>query len=514
MGACLLRSPRASRACLQAKPAFDTLGSTAGEVARQHAQKEAAGASIPGPAPSELILPIGDPMGKKLLRTMGWREGQGVGNRVRRKRQRPVRSGGDESPDEELPEMARAGLGRKAQELLDKEGLTFAPKNADTRMQPVTAKTNLYGVGHEPFKDAPEFGASNRAGPDAETARRRSVYSTEDLMQQLDKGGDAPGSKVGLSHSVSALDRGSHGFVLDDEEDDVYESGFGKEAYDGEVDTDGGKNTAGDDLNGRAKAWALSGTADEGEAVLASRRYARCPSDGRLPPTGFVVAQRPDVQQKHWAPPIPPANFRPTYEFEDDTVNPLRVPTSRRHDGTGLDAFGRARLLGETSGQLTVGTPQYPSVSLQQRKGHIEEDSSALSFLSPAARKKLLEAANGARAPSRFSPLASGADTIPLASVGAAAAEDAVVAVGVKRQVNIATTVVCVVFLLHPFQAKGTGFCLGNINLKSNLRGALKRVACECAVVLGRCLFLSNIQYLTGASTFITHFETSEALRA
>ncbi|CAN0584095.1 unnamed protein product, partial [Ectocarpus sp. 12 AP-2014] len=65
--------------CLQAKPAFDTLGSTADEVARKHAEMEAAGGAIPGPAPSELIIPVGDPMGKKLLRTMGWREGQGVG---------------------------------------------------------------------------------------------------------------------------------------------------------------------------------------------------------------------------------------------------------------------------------------------------------------------------------------------------------------------------------------------------------------------------------------------------
>ncbi|CAM9353055.1 unnamed protein product [Hapterophycus canaliculatus] len=412
---------------LQAKPAFDTLGSTADDVAKKHAQEEAAGGAIPGPAPSELILPVGDPMGKKLLRTMGWREGQGVGNRVRRKRQRPERMGDDQSAEEELPEMARAALGRKARELLEKEGLTFAPKNVDIRMQSVIPKTNLYGVGHDPFKDAPEFRASNRAGAiDAAgvgAARRRGVYSTEDLIQRPDDRGATGGTNAELSRSPAALDRGSHGFVLDDEEDDVYESGIGKEAYDGELDTDGGKKMAHDDLAGSAKAWALNGTADEDEPMLASRRYARCPSDGRQPPTGFVVAQRPDVQQKHWAPPIPPANFRPTYEFEDDALNPLRVPTNRRYGGAGLDAVGRARLLGEISGQSTVSTPPNPSMPLEQGAGHLVEDSSALSFLSPAARRKLLEAANGARAPRRFSPPTSGTSIVPLTSAGAAAAE-------------------------------------------------------------------------------------------
>ncbi|CAN0545195.1 unnamed protein product, partial [Ectocarpus sp. 12 AP-2014] len=113
----------------------------------------------------------------------------------------------------------------------------------------------------------------------------------------------------------------------------------------------------------------------------ASRRYARCPSDGRLPPTGFVVAQRPDVQQKHWAPPIPPANFRPTI------------------DGAHLDASWRARLLGEPSAQSLTSTPVAPPTVLDKGKAHLPDGSSALSFLSPAARKRVLEAANATKAP-------------------------------------------------------------------------------------------------------------------
>ncbi|CBJ49053.1 RNA binding protein, putative [Ectocarpus siliculosus] len=389
---------------LQAKPAFDTLGSTADEVARKHAEMEATGGAIPGPAPSELIIPVGDPMGKKLLRTMGWREGQGVGNRVRRKRRRPAPAEADDSPEDELPEQARAGLGGKGRELLDKEGLTFAPTNADVKMQSVLAKTNLHGVGHEPFKDAPEFGAA-RAG----ATGVRSVYSTEDIVQHPMDAGAAGGIVAGVSRrslAAAVVDRGSHGFVLDDDEDDVYESGLDKEAYDQALDADGGRAAAHAGLSGSAKAWALSGAADddEDEPLLASRRYARCPSDGRLPPTGFVVAQRPDVQQKHWAPPIPPANFRPTVEFEDDAKTPLELSTSQRYGGAHLDASGRARLLGEPSAQSLTSTPVAPPTVLDKGKAYLPDGSSALSFLSPAARKKVLEAANATKAPSRFSP--------------------------------------------------------------------------------------------------------------
>eukprot|EP00752_Nemacystus_decipiens_P002123 g2026.t1 len=323
---------------LRTKPAFDTLGSTADEIAKQHAEREASGGAIPGPAPSELIIPVGDPMGKKLLRTMGWREGQGVGSRVRRKRRRPVPAEGDESPDEDLPEKALAGLGGKARELLDKEG--------------AAAK------------------AGHSRGPRAS----------------------------------AALHRGSHGFVLDDGEDDVYEAGFGKEEYDVALD-----EAVHDSLAG-AKAWAVGGASPEDKPMLASRRFARCPSDGRLPPSGFVVAHRPDVEQKHWAPPTPPENFRPTIEFEKD-AGPLQLGITRRHGDAGLDASMRARLLGEPSSQPVSCTPTAPTVSLDQGKARLPEVSSALSFLSPAARKKLLDAANGTKAPSRFSSPSGGAST-------------------------------------------------------------------------------------------------------
>lgn len=369
----------------QAKQEFDTLGLTAGEIARKHALKEGTGGAIPGPAPSELIIPVGDPMGKKLLRTMGWREGQGVGSRVRRKRSRQVP--GDESPEERLPEHARGALGKRAKLLVDTEGLTFAPRNTDVKARSMVAKTNLYGVGHEPFKDAPEFGAS-RASRDT-MVKRRSVYSTRDLAE------DAPNADgAGGTLTAASMDRGSHGFVLDDEEDDVYEVDPGKEAYDDVLDPAGGKMSTREGLSGTARAWAQT-EADGDEEVLRSfRQVARCPSDGRLPPAGFVVAQRPDDVRKHWAPPLPPPDFDPVIHFEVEAPNPLRVPSLQAQPGSGLDAARRARLLEEPRLQSNDASADAKVLS-NQHLAHLPEGSSALAFLSPAARKKLLDAAKG-----------------------------------------------------------------------------------------------------------------------
>lgn len=416
----------------QAKPDFDTLGSTADEVARQHAEREAAGGAIPGPTPSELIMPVGDPMGKKLLRTMGWREGQGVGNRVRRKRKRPALAEED-SPDEEIPEQARAALGKKARELLAKEGLTFAPKNMGVEAHSVVAKTNLHGIGHDPFKDAPEFNASR--GARGSIAATRRVYSTGDIAQQPSDADVAGGANAGPWRGPLAaptLGRGSHGFVVDDAEDDVYETGFGKESYDEALDADGGTIES---LTGTAKAWALGGEDDNEESMLASRRYARCPSDGRLPPSGFVVAQRPDGTQRHWSPPIPPAGFNPVFKFDGDAVNPLRTPVARERNSAGLDASRRGLLLGEPARRPINDVPTAPFVLLGQESPLLPEGSPALSFLSPAARKKLLDAANGVRVSSTdYSRTI--APTAPNSGNGRAAGNQVVGLPGAGRQVR------------------------------------------------------------------------------
>lgn len=335
-------------------------------------------------------------MGKRLLRTMGWKEGQGVGSRVRRKGRRFFFAQDDDNDDDDqslerdLPKGARTGLGKKAQELIEKEGLTFAPHNTDFKAKPIVMKCNLHGVGYDPFVGAPEFGSL--AARETTIGSRSGTYSTMDIVQRKSDARAEGGAISAISRAAPHFLRGSQGFILDDGEDHVYEPDLGKEDYDTSLDADGGDRAdeSRDSLVHYAKAWASERTGAENEVMLSSRRYARCPSDGRLPPPGFVVACRPVEIHKFWAPPIPPADFKPSFRFEEDV---FVVDTAHAHGDIpirqgshlkALDASGRGRLLGEARTPVQDDTP-------------LVQGSSALSFLPPVARKKLLEAASKER---------------------------------------------------------------------------------------------------------------------
>ena len=64
---------------------YDTLGAKSLALARREGERVARNSRIPGPAPLELIVPSARPIGKRLLETMGWREGTGVGPRKARR---------------------------------------------------------------------------------------------------------------------------------------------------------------------------------------------------------------------------------------------------------------------------------------------------------------------------------------------------------------------------------------------------------------------------------------------
>lgn len=77
---------------IEATEDFDILGGTEREVARKGAalkavaDESATTGGLPGRLVEDLIGPAKDPVGIKLLRKMGWREGHGVGPRAKRKR--------------------------------------------------------------------------------------------------------------------------------------------------------------------------------------------------------------------------------------------------------------------------------------------------------------------------------------------------------------------------------------------------------------------------------------------
>ncbi|CAG8436407.1 1610_t:CDS:10 [Funneliformis caledonium] len=122
---------------LVATDEFDSFGSTERELEKKRmlASSMEASGSVLGALPDkfidDLVLPNKDPVGVRLLKAMGWREGQGIGPRISK----------IQNDDSEFLESDMSTL--------------FAPK--DTEIINFDQKSNTYGLDFDSFKDAPEF---------------------------------------------------------------------------------------------------------------------------------------------------------------------------------------------------------------------------------------------------------------------------------------------------------------------------------------------------------------------
>lgn len=113
--------------------------------------------------------PTGVAIGKKLLQLMGWKEGLGVGSRQTRKRRRGAQGPGEGGMEEEedmddaafLPEHLRAQAADSG--LVQQGRIAFARRDVAAFALP-TPKDDLYGLGFDPDKHAPEFAVLREAG--------------------------------------------------------------------------------------------------------------------------------------------------------------------------------------------------------------------------------------------------------------------------------------------------------------------------------------------------------------
>ncbi|KAJ3025034.1 UNVERIFIED_CONTAM: hypothetical protein HDU68_007543 [Siphonaria sp. JEL0065] len=128
---------------------FDILGGTKRELERKAAVTNAiekTDGSIAGRIVQDLIIPASDPIGVRLLRKMGWRDGQGVGPRMKRK----FKDTADEEDD------------------IHAQGHLFAPQDITAVI--LTGRFGTFGVGYDRFKGAEVFrggaehGGSGRGG--------------------------------------------------------------------------------------------------------------------------------------------------------------------------------------------------------------------------------------------------------------------------------------------------------------------------------------------------------------
>ncbi|CAL9231257.1 unnamed protein product [Arabidopsis halleri] len=201
---------------LSASSQFDTFGFTAAEHSRKQAEKEQheRPSAIPGPVPDELVAPVSESIGVKLLLKMGWRRGHSIKDvRASSDARREARKAflafstdeiTKETPDSLVSETdAETSLGPQFSEDIK--------ISESTPVYVLNPKQDLHGLGYDPFKHAPEFREKKRSRLSAnkEVGFRKPLSMKESLFGPK-SGKIAPGFGIG------ALEE------LDVEDEDVY----------------------------------------------------------------------------------------------------------------------------------------------------------------------------------------------------------------------------------------------------------------------------------------------------
>ena len=293
---------------LQTAGSFAGLG-TAGEEA-------VSGDGLPG-----LFRPAGSTMGVVLLQRMGWRQGQGIGPKIRRKAQ----------------------LGEEEQGA-DEEQIThlFAPQNS--QLIAFSRKSDRKGLGYGGQARLSETTAGRKTASDDEE-REPGLLSTRRLIRQpSEKGPKRGGLGVGVLN-----DTGS-------DEDDPYEIGprisynraIGPEKRSKKrVGNTGGAGGAANPLLGARPVFRSKKDVSRQTAA----GFRKC-HDGRLPLDGFVLSSTSvSASQDHKFPPpkVPEgwtSSRRPSVTVNEPSCYQSTTETAK---ASTMDPKSRAALLGEVA---------------------------------------------------------------------------------------------------------------------------------------------------------------------
>ncbi|KAJ7999344.1 hypothetical protein DPEC_G00193410 [Dallia pectoralis] len=296
-------------------------------------------APIPGDTVLEdLVAPARSSIGVELLTKMGWKDGQGVGPRVKR---RPGKLKADPATRTLGPVLPPNG----SEESQDDEEDEFFPENvtfAPTDVTPVdfTPKVDLHGLGYRGLNPL----AALRGGPGVGHINLFTMDSDRatSLLGEDKKGHKRRGGVSGQAFGVGAME---------DEDDDIYHKDT-MSNYDAVL----GGEEPGDGLYG----W------------TAPQQYSRKKKDhskdaaylGKII-EGFTLASDKTETKKVFPPPDLPRDFRPVHYFRPvvdmsnvSSVVALALQTSRGHmvqeelsqgGRHQLDSTQRRELLGEAA---------------------------------------------------------------------------------------------------------------------------------------------------------------------
>ncbi|NXC57403.1 GPTC1 protein, partial [Aleadryas rufinucha] len=315
-------------------------------------------APIPGTtAFDDLIGPSKITVGVELLRKMGWKEGQGIGPRVKRK---PCR----QKPDPTVKIYGCAlppGLSEGSEDEEDEyqpENVTFAPK--DVMPVDLTPKENVHGLGYKGLDPSQAlFGVSGREHLNLFTGGSE---ETSNLLGDLRH---SKGRKLGITGQAFGVG------ALEEEDDDIYATDTLSK-----YDTVLKDEEPGDGLYGwTAPKQYKSKRRPEGEFKYIGKIL-----------DGFSLASKSSAPIKIYPPPSLPRNYRPVHYFRPVII-------------AGNENCHLRKALEESTGKLEIDATQQSrhALNASQRREQLGETElkgpvpSILEYLSEKDRERLKE---------------------------------------------------------------------------------------------------------------------------
>lgn len=295
-------------------------------------------------------------IGRQLLSHMGWKEGHGIGPRIRR---RKLSIG---SPEEE--EEVEEGTNKKEEEIV-----YLPPRNTVDRSAFPQPKTDTYGAGFDPFVDAPEFrDQRQRRADNKELIPTRQVVT---FAQALGGGGGDNGGRGGGRGGERNSGRVAMGFGLSalEENDDI-------DVYDGSSSMDQYDRAIEPSTTSRVKQLDVVTSAERErqrrEDALASAM--RC-ADGRsaLPKFRLATRQEKLVPKNVVNRLTVPSDFRAYHVFKDteDGASALYrhfdFTTGKHGQSSMMTARQRAQVL-EEEGDKPAVTNVFDMLSVEQHQ--------------------------------------------------------------------------------------------------------------------------------------------------
>ncbi|XP_064015929.1 G patch domain-containing protein 1 [Pogoniulus pusillus] len=315
-------------------------------------------ASIPGTtAFDDLIGPSKITVGVELLRKMGWKEGQGIGPRIKRKPRRQKPDPAVKVYGCALPPGPSEGSEDEEDEY-QPENVTFAPK--DVMPVDLTPKENVHGLGYKGLDPSQAlFGASGREHLNLFAG------SSEDTSNLLGDLSHSRGRKLGITGQAFGVG------ALEEEDDDIYAT----EAL-SKYDTVLKDEEPGDGLYG----WTAPKQYKSKKRSEREVKYIGKILDG------FSLASKSSSPSKTYPPPDLPRNYRPVHYFR-----PVVAAGSQSHH--------LQRALEESTGRLESDVTQRSrhTLNASQRREQLGETSlkgpapSVLEYLSEKDRERLKE---------------------------------------------------------------------------------------------------------------------------